>query len=189
MVGESGSGKSTLARIVLGLLPPTKGVVEFGSRAMGSFGAADWRDFRKSVQAVFQDPRSALNWRLDIEEIVTEPMRNYDMGDRRARRARAAELLEQVTSARSSCQRRPPEVSGGQLQRVAIARALALDPAYLVCDEPLSALDVSVQAGVMNLLLDLQASRQLVVALHLPRPRGRPPHERPRHGDVPRRGR
>ncbi len=161
VVGESGSGKSTLARIVLGLLPPTKGVVEFGSRAMGSFGAADWRDFRKSVQAVFQDPRSALNWRLDIEEIVTEPMRNYGMGDRRARRARAAELLEQVHVSANLLERRPPEVSGGQLQRVAIARALALDPAYLVCDEPLSALDVSVQAGVMNLLLDLQASRQL----------------------------
>ena len=108
-----------------------------------------------------KNPRSALNWRLDIEEIVTEPLRNYGLGDRKARRARATELLEQVHVSPKLLQRHPPEVSGGQLQRVAIARALALDPAYLVCDEPLSALDVSVQAGVMNLLLDLQASRQL----------------------------
>ncbi len=163
LVGESGSGKSTLARIVLGLLAPTGGRIEFEGRELSSFDRTDWRDYRRRVQVVFQDPRSALNWRLRIEEIVTEPLRNYGLGNSAARRARAADLLEQVDVSPRLLERRPQEVSGGQLQRVAIARALALEPTYLVCDEPLSALDVSVQAGVMNLLLDLQASRGLSV--------------------------
>jgi peptide/nickel transport system ATP-binding protein len=163
LVGESGSGKSTLARIVLGLLPATSGTVAFDGRPTSTFDAEGWTQFRRSVQAVFQDPRSSLNWRLDIEAILTEPLRNYGLGDRRARRARAAELLEQVSLSSMVLTRRPAEVSGGQLQRVAIARALALDPSYLVCDEPLSALDVSVQAGVINLLLDLQERRGLAM--------------------------
>ena len=161
LVGESGSGKSTLARIVLGLIDATSGHVVFEGRRLDSFTRADWRAYRRRVQVVFQDPRSALNWRVRIEEIVTEPLRNYGVGDRRSRPARAAELLEQVGVSSKLLERRPPEVSGGQLQRVAIARALALAPSYLVCDEPLSALDVSVQAGVMNLLLDLQLEREL----------------------------
>jgi peptide/nickel transport system ATP-binding protein len=161
LVGESGSGKSTLARIVLGLIEPTGGRVEFDGRDLDLYSRTDWREYRRQVQVVFQDPRSALNWKLGIEEIVTEPLRNYGIGDKRSRRARAVELLEQVDVSSRLLERRPPEVSGGQLQRVAIARALALAPTYLICDEPLSALDVSVQAGVLNLLLDLQAARGL----------------------------
>ena len=163
LVGESGSGKSTLARIVLGLLRQTSGRVDFEGRPMDKFGKDDWGDFRHNVQAVFQDPRSSLNWRLRIEDIVTEPLRNYHVGDKKWRRARATELLELVNVSPRLLERRPPEVSGGQLQRVAIARALALEPRYLVCDEPLSALDVSVQAGVVNLLLDLQSSQGLAM--------------------------
>lgn len=163
LVGESGSGKSTLARIVLGLLPATSGHVEFDGRRTDQFGPREWADFRRQVQAVFQDPRQSLNWRLDIATIVTEPLRNYGIGTKASRRDRAAELLEQVHVSPRLLSRRPGEVSGGQLQRVAIARALALEPAYLVCDEPLSALDVSVQAGILNLFLDLQQSRGLAM--------------------------
>jgi|HubBroStandDraft_6_1064221.scaffolds.fasta_scaffold367507_1 peptide/nickel transport system ATP-binding protein len=163
LVGQSGSGKSTLARIVLGLLPPTGGQVIFDDRPTSEFGRADWARFRHQVQAVFQDPRQSLNWRLDIESIVTEPLRNYGVGDRRQRHIRAAELLDQVQVSAKLLARRPADVSGGQLQRVAIARALALAPGYLVCDEPLSALDVSVQAGIVNLLLDLQQTQGLAM--------------------------
>jgi len=162
-VGQSGSGKSTLARIILGLLPASSGQVLFEGTPTSTFRAADWARFRHAVQAVFQDPRQSLNWRLDVASIVTEPLRNYGIGDRGARRARAAELLEQVNVSPKLLSRRPPEVSGGQLQRVAIARALALRPRYLICDEPLSALDVSVQAGIVNLLLELQEQQGLAM--------------------------
>ena len=97
LVGQSGSGKSTLARIILGLLPATGGQVLFDGSPTSKFGATDWARFRREVQAVFQDPRQSLNWRLDIASIVTEPLRNYGIGDRARRRARAAELLEQVS--------------------------------------------------------------------------------------------
>jgi peptide/nickel transport system ATP-binding protein len=163
LVGQSGSGKSTLARIILGLLRPTSGQVLFNDQPTSQFRAADWGRFRREVQAVFQDPRQALNWRQEIGSIVTEPLRNYRIGDRAQRRARAAELLEQVSVSPKLLTRRPPEVSGGQLQRIAIARALALEPRYLICDEPLSALDVSVQAGIVNLLLDLQQRQGLAL--------------------------
>jgi peptide/nickel transport system ATP-binding protein len=163
LVGQSGSGKSTLARIILGLLRPTSGEVLFDDSPASKFSASDWARFRREVQAVFQDPRQSLNWRLDIASIVTEPLRNYGIGDRAGRRARAAELLEQVSVSPKLLTRRPPEVSGGQLQRIAIARALALQPRYLICDEPLSALDVSVQAGILNLLLDLQERQGLAM--------------------------
>jgi peptide/nickel transport system ATP-binding protein len=163
LVGQSGSGKSTVARIILGLLPATSGQVLFDGTPTSQFKAPDWARFRREVQAVFQDPRQSLNWRLDIASIVTEPLRNYGIGDRAERRARAAELLEQVSVSPKLLTRRPPEVSGGQLQRIAIARALALQPRYLICDEPLSALDVSVQAGIVNLLLDLQQSQGLAM--------------------------
>jgi oligopeptide/dipeptide ABC transporter ATP-binding protein len=162
VVGESGSGKSTLARLTLGLLAPTGGRIEFDGRPLKNFGHTQWRSFRQAVQPIFQDPRSSLNWRHSIERIITEPLQNFGQGGaERAKRARA--LLEQVRLPTHILQRQTSDVSGGQLQRVAIARALALDPTYLICDEPLSALDVSVQAGVLNLLLDLQASRNLAM--------------------------
>jgi oligopeptide/dipeptide ABC transporter ATP-binding protein len=162
VVGESGSGKSTLARLMLGLLASSAGRIEFEGQSLARFDRGQWRNFRRAVQPIFQDPRSSLNWRHSIEAIITEPLRNLGQGSaERSRRALA--LLEQVRLPTHVLQRQTSDVSGGQLQRVAIARALALDPRYLICDEPLSALDVSVQAGVLNLLLDLQASRRLAM--------------------------
>ncbi len=162
VVGESGSGKSTLARLVLGLLEPSDGRVEFNSKSISALSRAESREFRRSVQPIFQDPRSSLNWRHSIETIITEPMQNFGQPSA-VRRERAKGLLEQVRLSPQLLKRKTFDVSGGQLQRVAIARALALDPSYLICDEPLSALDVSVQAGVLNLLLELQASRSLAM--------------------------
>jgi peptide/nickel transport system ATP-binding protein len=162
VVGESGSGKSTLARLMLGLLAPTGGRIEFDGKPLAGFGSGAWRSFRRSVQPIFQDPRSSLNWRHNIERIITEPLQNFGQ-DRAERSKRAVALLEQVRLPTHILKRQTSDVSGGQLQRVAIARALALDPQYLICDEPLSALDVSVQAGVLNLLLDLQSSRKLAM--------------------------
>jgi peptide/nickel transport system ATP-binding protein len=163
VVGESGSGKSTLARLALGLLAPSQGEVRFEGDPLTGFDRARRRAFRRAVAPVFQDPRSALNWRHSIETITTEPLVNVRDGNRRSRRERAARLLEQVHLPRRVLDQRPAELSGGMLQRVAIARALALEPRYLICDEPLSALDVSVQAGVVNLLLELQAGRGLAI--------------------------
>jgi len=154
--------KVHLARLVLGLLEPSSGTVEFEGRSLNSFGHEQWRAFRRAVQPIFQDPRSSLNWRHRIEAIITEPMQNFGIG-RIERSRRAMALLDQVRLPKDVLQRQTSDVSGGQLQRVAIARALALDPRYLICDEPLSALDVSVQAGVLNLLLELQASRNLAM--------------------------
>ncbi len=162
VVGESGSGKSTLARLMLGLLTPTVGQIEFDGRPLARLGRSEWRNFRRAVQPIFQDPRSSLNWRHSIDRIITEPLQNFGQGSTE-RSKRALDLLEQVRLPTHILRRQTSDVSGGQLQRVAIARALALDPRYLVCDEPLSALDVSVQAGVLNLLLDLQASRHLAM--------------------------
>jgi ABC-type glutathione transport system ATPase component len=163
IVGESGSGKSTLARMMLGLLTPTAGSVEYESRDMRSFGRDDWKRFRRSVQPIFQDPRSALNSRHNVLTLVSEPLYNYGERTKAARRSHVGELLERVHLPVSLIDRQPSELSGGQLQRVAIARALALKPSYLICDEPLSALDVSVQAGVVNLLLELQDSHALAM--------------------------
>ena len=163
IVGESGSGKSTLARMLLGLLPPTGGRIEFEEKNTAAFTRGQWLQFRRAVQPVFQDPRSALNPKHSIETIIGEPLQNFGQRQRAARRSRATVLLEQVHLTAAVLPRKPPELSGGQLQRVAIARALALDPAYLVCDEPLSALDVSVQAGVVNLLLELQQKKNLAM--------------------------
>jgi peptide/nickel transport system ATP-binding protein len=162
VVGESGSGKSTLARLVLGLIEPTAGSVEYDSKPLPKLSRDGWRQFRRAVQPIFQDPRSSLNWRHSIERIITEPMQNFGQSAR-VRHERALGLLEQVRLPTHLLKRQTSDVSGGQLQRVAIARALALDPTYLICDEPLSALDVSVQAGVLNLLLDLQSKRDLAM--------------------------
>lgn len=162
VVGESGSGKSTLARLLLGLLPPSGGKIEFDGQPLARFGRGEWRNLRRAVQPIFQDPRSSLNWRHSIERIITEPLQNFGQG-RSERGRRLLALLEQVRLPTHILQRQTSDVSGGQLQRVAIARALALDPKYLICDEPLSALDVSVQAGVLNLLLDLQTTQNLAM--------------------------
>ncbi|SEF18964.1 ABC transporter ATP-binding protein [Jiangella alba] len=157
LVGESGSGKSTLARALLGLERPSGGTVAFGGRVLDSMSAAGLRELRRTAQMVFQDPAASMNPALRVEDVVAEPLRINRRGTAAEQRARAAELLEVVELPRELGRRYPHQLSGGQRQRVAIARGLALDPQVLVCDEPVSALDVSVQAQIITLLSRLQA--------------------------------
>ncbi|SDS56332.1 ABC transporter ATP-binding protein [Jiangella sp. DSM 45060] len=156
LVGESGSGKSTLARALLGLEQPSGGTVAFGGRVLDSMSAAGLRELRRTAQMVFQDPAASMNPALRVEDVVAEPLRINRRGTAAEQRARAAELLEVVELPRELGRRYPHQLSGGQRQRVAIARGLALDPEVLVCDEPVSALDVSVQAQIITLLSRLQ---------------------------------
>jgi len=158
IAGESGSGKSTLARMVLGLLAPTAGTVAFGGRDIAGLDRREMLAFRRRVQPVFQNPYGSLDPRYPVVRAIEEPLRIHRIGDRRQRRKRVFELAEQVALPSSVLDRRPRELSGGQRQRVAIARALALQPQVLVCDEAVSALDVVVQAQILDLLTDLQAA-------------------------------
>ena len=156
LVGESGSGKSTIARIVLGLLSPTSGSVSFDGSPVTGVPQNRLRSLRRRMQPVFQDPYAALNPRMRVEQIVTEPLIIHEKHSRAERRRRCQELLRQVGLDDSVMPRYPHEFSGGQRQRINIARALALRPELLVLDEPVSALDVSVAAQIVNLLRDLQ---------------------------------
>jgi oligopeptide/dipeptide ABC transporter ATP-binding protein len=157
LVGESGCGKSTTGRLLLALERPDEGAVEVAGQAVHSIGKRALRELRRTMQPVFQDPYDSINGRLTVAQIVAEPLRVHRYpGDVDAR---VKELLEAVSLSVSLASRYPHELSGGQRQRVAIARAIALDPEFLVCDEPVSALDVSVQAQVVNLLRRLQAER------------------------------
>jgi peptide/nickel transport system ATP-binding protein len=157
LVGESGSGKSTIARMVLGLIEPTAGTVVFDGQPVTGVAQSQLRGVRRRMQPVFQDPYAALNPRMRVDAIVTEPLVIHERGVNRAeRRQRCEELLRQVGLDESAMTRYPHEFSGGQRQRINIARALALRPELLVLDEPVSALDVSVGAQVVNLLRDLQ---------------------------------
>jgi len=155
LVGESGCGKSTTGRLVLGMETPDGGSVSFDGHAMPPPGTAAWRTLRARMQMVFQDPLGALDRRLPIAAQVVEPLDIHGIGDRVSRAARVEDLLRAVGLRPDQGARYPHELSGGQRQRVVLARALATDPALLVCDEPISALDVSIQAQVMNLLVDL----------------------------------
>lgn len=157
LVGESGCGKSTLARLAVALERPNEGSVRLDGRDPWSGDATVRRELPHLVQMVFQDPFASLNPRLPIGWTVAEGLRAMGVGSRRERRERVLELLSQVGLAAEHAKRFPHQFSGGQRQRVAVARALALSPALLVCDEPVSALDVSVQAQVINLLGDLKA--------------------------------
>ncbi len=160
LVGESGCGKSTTARAVLRLLPPTSGRVTFEGRNLTVLSEAELRSARKRMQMVFQDPFASLSPRLSIGQIVGEPLEIHDIYKTpRERQERVAQLLSGVGLNPQVATRFPHEFSGGQRQRIGIARALALDPAFIVLDEPVSALDISVRAQVVNLLMDLQQER------------------------------
>ena len=156
LVGESGSGKSTIANILLGLLPFDSGTVDIAGRPLHEWLVDDRRRFRSKVQAVFQQPLLALDRRRTVAWCVAEPLVIHGRGNAAARAGRVVELLDMVGLDAQYMQRRPAELSGGQLQRVNIARALALEPELLICDEAVSALDVSVQAQIIDLFLDVQ---------------------------------
>ena len=156
LVGESGSGKSTTGYCVLQLMKPTSGSVTFEGTELTKIGREDLRRMRREMQIVFQDPYSSLDPRMTVGDIVGEPLIVHGIGSRRDRTVRIRDLLDVVGFNPSYTNRYPHEFSGGQRQRIGIARALALSPKLIVCDEPVSALDVSIQAQILNLLKDLQ---------------------------------
>ena len=156
LVGESGSGKSTTGYCVLQLLKPTSGSIRFDGKELTELGREELRRMRREMQIVFQDPYASLDPRMTVGDIVAEPLVVHSIGTKKDRRARVRELLDVVGFDPSYTNRYPHEFSGGQRQRIGIARALALSPKLIVCDEPVSALDVSIQAQILNLLKDLQ---------------------------------
>jgi oligopeptide/dipeptide ABC transporter ATP-binding protein len=156
LVGESGCGKSTVSRLVLRLIEPDAGSVRFEGRDLGALNADQLRAFRRDAQIIFQDPYASLNPRMTVSQILTEPLALHDLVPPTRRRERVEELLRLVGLEARFARRYPHEFSGGQRQRIAIARALAVEPKLIICDEPVSALDVSIRSQILNLLRDLQ---------------------------------
>ncbi len=161
LVGESGCGKSTTGRMILRLLEPTEGQILFCGQSIAHMKGARLRQTRRKMQMVFQDPYASLNPKMTVEQIVGEPYAIYHIGSKEERRERVKELLEEVGLGSHHMKRFPHEFSGGQRQRIGIARAMALNPELIVCDEPVSALDVSVRAQVLNLMKKLQEKHGL----------------------------
>lgn len=157
IVGESGCGKSTLARVVLRLIDPSEGEINFDGEAITAYGPTALRAFRRKAQLIFQDPFASLNPRMTVGDILAEPLMLHQVVPAKDRSARVSELLTQVGLKPQDAKRFPHEFSGGQRQRIAIARALAVEPELIICDEPVSALDVSIRAQILNLLADLKA--------------------------------
>mgnify|MGYP002405802280 CR=1 FL=1 len=164
LVGESGCGKSTLGRTLVKIYPATGGKVLYKGRDIARLGKEEEKHFRKEVQMIFQDPYASLNPRMTVGEIIKEPMEIHGILDSsKDREDRAAELLKTVGLKPDHIRRYPHEFSGGQRQRISIARTLALNPRFIICDEPISALDVSIQAQIINLLAQLQRELELTV--------------------------
>ena len=184
LVGESGCGKSTLGRTLMGIYQPTKGKLVYDGRPVDLSNKKDRFAFAKKAQIVFQDPYASLDPRMTVGSIIEEGMIIHNMYDAKRRQERVAELLATVGLNREHANRFPHEFSGGQRQRIGIARALAIEPEFIVCDEPISALDVSIQAQVINLLHDLQERMGADVSVHRARFEHRQIHLRPHRGDV-----
>ena len=161
LVGESGCGKSTFGKSILRLIEPTQGKVVFEGQDILGLPPAKMREMRKRMQIVFQDPYSSLNPRMTVFETVRSPLDAFGIGSRREREQKVMELIEYVGLSRQQMHRYPHEFSGGQRQRMIIARALVLEPSFIVCDEPVSALDVSIRSQVLNLMQDIQKERGL----------------------------
>ena len=162
LVGESGCGKSTLGKLVLDLIPPTSGKVWFNGQDLSQLKGEALRSLRRGMQMIFQDPYASLDPRMSVGQIIMEPLNAHRIGNNRAeRKALVCELMAQVGLRPEFYSRYPHQFSGGQRQRIGIARALALNPELIICDEPVSALDVSIQAQILNLLGDLQRQRAL----------------------------
>ncbi|HQU85388.1 MAG TPA: dipeptide ABC transporter ATP-binding protein [Pyrinomonadaceae bacterium] len=161
LVGESGCGKSTLGKAILRLTEPTGGQVFYNGKDLANLSQSAMRDQRKNLQMIFQDPYASLNPRMNVGQIIGEPIRTFGLANGKSVDERVQELMETVGMSRRFVKRYPHEFSGGQRQRIGIARALAVDPEFIVADEPISALDVSIQAQIMNLMEKLQAEKNL----------------------------